>query len=366
MRVSASRDLAVARQAVDLGFGASVTGHLTIAFFGGEPMLEIALMEDIAAYARGEAERRGASLGFSLSTNGTVLDERRIRFLREQAVHVQVSMDGVAEAQDRGRPFADHGGSFAAVADNLRVLAEQGSLHQLVAVMTPETLPWLVPSLRYLAGLGVPEIYFAPNYLGDWTPNACELLERQVRAMADAYADLFRDGVARRVDPLYSKMVTHLVRGTEPVRRCAFGVQELAISPAGHIYPCDRTVRDDRDASLRIGHVGSGIDARLVKAANRQRARLDGECRTCQLRPRCSAWCGCAQVETSGRLGQVSSTFCWMERLFIAEADRLAAMLFAERNPTFLRDVYRLEPVKPHPPLLRPTAPPGAGRPGRA
>jgi hypothetical protein len=64
------------------------------------------------------------------------------------------------------------------------------------------------------------------------------------------------------------------------------------------------------------------------------------------LRRRCSRWCGCAQMETTGRLGQVSPLFCWLDRAFIAEADRVAGELWDERDPTFLSEFYRLQPVQ--------------------
>jgi hypothetical protein len=33
--------------------------------------------------------------------------------------------------------------------------------------------------------------------------------------------------------------------------------------------------------------------------------------------------------------------FCWFERQFIAEAERLANLLYAEKAPTFLREFYQ-------------------------
>jgi hypothetical protein len=53
-------------------------------------------------------------------------------------------------------------------------------------------------------------------------------------------------------------------------------------------------------------------------------------------------WCGCAQWETTRGLGRISPLFCWFERSFIAEVDRIAGILFGERNPTFLREFYGL------------------------
>jgi hypothetical protein len=66
----------------------------------------------------------------------------------------------------------------------------------------------------------------------------------------------------------------------------------------------------------------------------------------CDLRPRCLQWCGCAQWETAHSLGRISPLFCWFERSFIAEADRIAGILFGERNPTFLREFYGLAPAE--------------------
>jgi uncharacterized protein len=346
--------LAIAKQAVDLGFARAGADHLTIEFFGGEPMLELDLMTAVADYAVKEAERRGRCVHFSLSTNGTLVDEARLRFLEDFAVHVQVSIDGVAWAQDLARPFADGTGSFAAVDANVRRLAKQGRVHQLVAVMTPATAPWLGESFRYLVSQGVPEIYLAPDYSGDWSEVACARFEEEFHALTDAYASLFRAGILRRVDPLYGKMVSHLVSGRQSPRRCGFGEAELAVSPRGRIYPCDRMVREDDNPDFVLGDLATGIDEARLRALQARRRTPDPECGTCALGPRCSNWCGCAQYETTGALGRVSPLFCWLERLFIAEADRLASALFAERNPTFLRDLYQLEPVAKanEPPLM--------------
>jgi uncharacterized protein len=270
-----------------------------------------------------------------------LLDDRRLRFLRERAVHVQASVDGAAAVQDRTRPAATGGPTFALVDANLRRLQAEGLVHQLVAVMTPETSFALADSLRYLADLGVAEIYLAPNYLGDWSESACESFEQDFHRLTDAYAELFRAGQVRRLDPLYGKLVSHLVKGWQGPRRCGFGLDELAVAPSGHIYPCDRVVGEDTREELRLGHVGSGLDEGRVRALQARRAVPDVECEQCDLDARCSRWCGCAQLETTGRLGAVSPLFCWFERVFIAEADRLANALFAEKNPTFLHEVYR-------------------------
>jgi radical SAM protein with 4Fe4S-binding SPASM domain len=121
---------------------------------------------------------------------------------------------------------------------------------------------------------------------------------------------------------------------------CGFGRDELAVAPSGRIYPCDRAVRDDPGGETCLGDLESGLDPARRDALCARKDELDPECLACELRPRCTRWCGCSQLDTTGRLGRVSAVFCWLERTFIAEADRIAALLFSERNEAFLRRFY--------------------------
>jgi uncharacterized protein len=339
--------LDVAYRAVEFGLDQSRTGHLTLSFFGGEPLMEIEAMEAIVPYAEKRAQERSATLIFSISTNGTLLDKRRLTLLRDHKFHIQVSIDGVPAAQNLARPFADGRPSHAEVFANLQRLVSEDLLEQVVAIIDPATVPWLCESYQQLAAAGAREIHFSPNYLGDWTDEACARFESALRDMGEAYLDGYRQGQSLRLDPLYGKIVSHLIRGTSRPRRCGFGADEMAVAPSGRIYPCDRMVREDDNPAMQLGDLENGLDRARCQKIQASRRQVDPECAACDLRPRCVQWCGCAQWETTRTLGRVSPIFCWFERSFIAEADRIAGILFAERNPAFLRECYALEPCVP-------------------
>lgn len=338
--------LDVAEKAIDFGLAHTTTGHLTLSFFGGEPLLEIEAMEAIVPYAERRARETSHRLAFSISTNGTLLDERRLNLLRDHAFHVQVSMDGVPAAQNLTRPYEDGRPSHDDVAANLRQLVAENLLEQVVAVIDPATVLCLRASYQYFAALGVREIYFSPNYLGNWNDEACAQFEAALRELGDAYFESFRQGQLVRLDPLYGKIVSHLIQGTTSPRRCGFGAEEMAVAPSGNIYPCDRMVRQDDNLAMRIGDVEHGLEQARCEAIQASRGKVDPECAACELRPRCIQWCGCVQWETTHSLGCISPAFCWFERRFIAEADHIAGTLFAQRNPTFLREFYSLEPAE--------------------
>src|SRR5262245_54945662 len=81
----------------------STSRKLDVRFIGGEPLLELPLVERAVAYVkeRASADQR---VKFSISTNGTLLDDDAIEFLAEEEFETQLSFDGTEEAQDiRGR-----------------------------------------------------------------------------------------------------------------------------------------------------------------------------------------------------------------------------------------------------------------------
>jgi uncharacterized protein len=336
----------VARRALDVALDACRGPDLVVALFGGEPLLDLGLVRDVVALAREAAGQRGKPLRFHVTTNGTLLDDERVALLRENDFTAQVSLDGCREAHDATRRFADGSPSHHVVVENTRRLMAAGVRVRVVSVMDPANVAHLADSLDFLADLGVRHLHFAPNVLGHWDDDACSRMEQGLRALGDRYMERLRRGMDLRLDPLHGKMVTHLA--TEECRsvRCAFGQDELAVAPSGRLYPCDRMVRADSDDDACMGDVWSGVDAVRLERLLAPRRTLDAECAACDLRDRCTHWCGCANWETTRNPGRPSALQCWLERAFVAEADRVAATLYGEKNPLFMTRFYEAPLVR--------------------
>jgi len=330
----------IMERAVEFGLDEADKGYLLISFFGGEPMLELELMEQAVEYAERRAAQRGKRMFWAMATNGTVLDDRRLRLLKDHRIQVQVSLDGSPAAQDATRRFRNGRSSYARIEANLLRLLGEGFQIRVVAVIDPRNAAYLGRSFDHLADLGVKQILFSPNYNGGWTDEACETFEQALRDLGQRYMARFRAGQDVRLDPINGKVVTHLAQGYKEKNLCQFGQKEIAISPSGKIYPCDRLVAEDNNPQVWIGDLEQGLDLARRDAMVQAKNTADPECADCELRPRCMHWCGCANYETTGNVGQVSEVVCWFERCFIAEADRVANELYAERNPVFLRRFY--------------------------
>jgi uncharacterized protein len=329
-----------ARRAVDFAFAQAQSGFLVLSFFGGEPLLELELIEQTVAYARAESVRRGRTLRFSLPTNGTLLDERRLRLLADHRFRVQVSVDGGEQAQNANRRFANGRTTWPRVSANLvRMVAAGLDLH-VVAVVDPGNVRTLAQSFTALRELGVGHIYLAPNLTVAWDEDAWLRLDESLAALAERWCACLRADEKVRLDPFHAKVQAHIGRGLAPPIRCSFGARDFAISPRGRIYPCDRIVKGDDDDTLCLGDLDSGLDEAKRLAIATARKRVEPECVACALRDRCTNGCGCNNYEQTGDPGRVSPALCRWERAVIAAADRAANTLFAERSPAFLRRFY--------------------------
>jgi len=96
---------------------------VTIGFYGGEPLLNFKLIRQCVDYANNVLiDKR---INYTITTNGTVLNNEIISFLEKNRVHLLVSLDGPQEVHDSNRRYAHNGsGSFEKVYRNLVMLRE--------------------------------------------------------------------------------------------------------------------------------------------------------------------------------------------------------------------------------------------------
>lgn len=93
-----------------------------ISFYGGEPLLEFDLLKDSVLYAEREALKFNKKPTFTITTNGTLLNDEIMQFLVEHEFLVMISLDGPKEVHDRYRVYTgnDHRkGSFDTVMKNI-------------------------------------------------------------------------------------------------------------------------------------------------------------------------------------------------------------------------------------------------------
>lgn len=102
---------------------------LHVDFYGGEPLLSLTLLKEIAASAAVAAKDHGVAFTFDLFSNCTLLTRKVVEELLPLGLKgVRMTLDGPREIHDRQRPFVSGKGSFDTIIANLK------AVHDLVSV----------------------------------------------------------------------------------------------------------------------------------------------------------------------------------------------------------------------------------------
>ena len=154
----------VAERAVDrLIDGAPEGAKLALAFLGGEPLINRAVIRTATEHAIERARRRGLEIGFAITTNGTLITPADAELFERHGFAVTVSLDGGRAAHNAQRPFKGGRGSFDAVLTRVAPLLGAHTRMQVSArvTVTPANLD-LAATLDLLIGLGFHSVGFAP------------------------------------------------------------------------------------------------------------------------------------------------------------------------------------------------------------
>lgn len=93
---------------------------LRIDFYGGEPLLSMPRIRQIASAAGDFARSKGASFAFSLVSNGSLLTRRTAEELIDLGLErAKITLDGPAEWHNRSRPYRSGAGSFETIITNI-------------------------------------------------------------------------------------------------------------------------------------------------------------------------------------------------------------------------------------------------------
>lgn len=303
---------------------------IDIGLFGGEPLLVFdvvrAVVELIEAHPAYERDR----VILSVISNGTIFTPAIAEFLRAHGVRYALSFDGPPDVQNRFRRFASGRGSADLVERNARAALEAFGWIPVNAVLHPETFRRAPDTIRYLASLGLRQIYLTPDYSAPWTRQDVEALPAVCDAMAELYVDAHVRGTPLFLSPIDGKIAALLRGGYRADERCRMGTAEFAFSPLGQIYPCERLIGCGRTSRHSIGSVGTEVRATDDAAPRRP------ECDACPLADFCVHWCGCSNFFATGDYGRTSPVICAFERASIAAAARAFEVVEAQLGPTFV------------------------------
>lgn len=290
-----SMSLEEATRAVELLVNSADEGaRLNLAFLGGEPLVNRAVLQAATLHAARLAERRGNPITFSITTNGTLLTAVDAEFFETHGFAVTISLDGPRETHNVLRPFKSGKGSFDTIMERIRPLLALQRRMQVSArvTVTPANLE-LRRALDEFIDLGFHSVGFSPMLS---SPSGMgEMQSADLETMLSEMIDCGREFERRTLDGErypFANMVNamrEIERGTHRPYPCGAGAGYLGVSADGDLSACHRFVGDEAGA---MGSLKDGVDrTRQAEWLTERHVHRQEPCRSCWARYLCGGGC---------------------------------------------------------------------------
>ena len=332
--------------------------RLSIGFFGGEPLLNFALVKEVVEYAEKLAVERGPvcktcggagrvrgercsvcrGLGkqapsFGVTTNGILSTEEILAFLEDHGFSMITSIDGDADAHDALRPMKRSGrGSHAQIVAGLRRVAKTGlarrnTLRSTFTAMEGQTIASRLEFLNQLCDDGCgshvsvepaalsENSCFYPNqdtlevHVGNiWNRFHDEYLEA-----ADWWVNRVRAGKKARFHNVH-KSIERIFHCLHAGSECGAGKGYGAVNAKGEVFGCHR------ESNSYLGTLQTGIDPKLRAPWLDNRLYSRSACNTCGHRYVCGGGCREDSLGDRGVIHDPSNVHCALKQCWVEAA----------------------------------------------
>ena len=179
--------LETALRAVDKLFAkADPKTDVRITFFGGEPLLNKPVIARVVERCNALAAERGLKAGFSIMTNGTLIDDETVEMLGSD-FGLMISLDGPKELHDSQCPTRDGEGSFDQATEGIRRLMKKRDRVTVRCTMA-HPAPDAMQLIRFFVDFGFSRIVLG-TVRNPAFPSACDFTEEDCRTFDRSMED---------------------------------------------------------------------------------------------------------------------------------------------------------------------------------
>ena len=315
----------VARASLDFLVKASGSRKmLEVDFFGGEPLLNRDVVKEAVRYGRELEGLHDKVFRFTLTTNGTLLDDEFMEFANREMDNIVLSIDGRKEINDRMRPYRgaqSSSGDVKSVYDTvvpkyLKMMEMRDGRSYYVRGTYTRFNKDFSEDVKHLADLGFDQISVEPVVAKPEDPYS--IREEDIPQLKDEYdrlAKLYIDYRKNGKPFSFFHFNIDLEGGPCVAKRlsgCGSGCEYLGVTPWGDLYPCHQFVGDER---FIMGNVFDGVtreDIREEFLSGNVYTR--DECRNCFAKYYCSGGCAANNMNFNGDVNKVYREGCELQR----------------------------------------------------
>ncbi len=291
--------------------------NLEVDFFGGEPLMNWDVVKDLVAYGRSIEKEHNKRFRFTLTTNGTLLNDDILEFANKEMSNLVLSIDGRKEVHDNMRPFRDGRSSYDEILPKYKKAAEsRDQMNYYVRGTYTHFNTDFAADVLHLADEGFQQISVEPVVAQPEEPYA--LTEEDIPVLLEQYDILADEMLKRRKEGRgfnFFHFMIDLEGGPCVYKRlsgCGAGCEYVSVTPWGDIYPCHQFVGQD---DYKLGSIYDGIQKKeLQKKFHDCNVYSKPDCSNCFARYYCSGGCMANSQHFTGDIYGAYKVGCELQR----------------------------------------------------
>ena len=298
-------------------------------FIGGEPFLEIELIDQILDYFQKITIEKNHPWQYhwraSFSSNGTLYFNPEVQYFLKKyidKISLSITVDGNKKLHDSCRKFPDGTGSY-----DLAIAAVDHYVNKLHGYMgskitlAPQNIQYTFEAIKDFIKFGYTDIRGNCIYEKGWTLEHAKIFYQQLKQLADYIIDNDLE------EKIYCSLFEHNFFRPKDIEDtqnwCGGNGRMLALDYKGDIYPCIRYMESSLGPNIQpiiVGNIKQGFLSTpeqincvtCLKNINRINQSTD-ECINCSIAEGCS-WCQAYNYQDSGDFNHRATYICIMHQ----------------------------------------------------
>ncbi|MCK4260285.1 MAG: SPASM domain-containing protein [Halanaerobiales bacterium] len=318
----------VAKKSIEFLFKKAHEDRIQLNLSGGEPLLNVDLIEFIIKIGRENEEKYEKELDIALFTNGTILNHRILKILAEGQVELIIHQDGQLEDNNK--------------IDCLELLKDSGIQYQIKGLIHHYNLPNFLDTLKLYEKKGYSSINM--EILGTKPENEYALTSKDIEVLKEYMSTFFErykmgDPFVQRL--YHVSLVMDLIKNRKNYGyACGTGKNYFCIAPSGDIYPCHLLVNK---SEFQLGNVlKDTFNQKLRKNFYEPLHVLNREdCKRCWARYLCGGGCVGENFLVNNNLSDRYTTRCELTKFILEKAIETYCSSLAEEDKLILKHERR-------------------------
>lgn len=301
---------------------------IILEFIGGEPFLEVELIDKIVDYFRLQTilinHPWATRFMISICSNGVLHFDKRVQaFLNKNksVLSYSITIDGNKELHDSCRVFHDGRPSYDIAVKGAMDWIEKGGYMGSKITIAPANVAYLYDAIVHMIKLGYNEINANCVYEKGWEQKHSIELYHQLKRIADYFIE--NNLVESHFCSLFEENFFKPKAEDDIDNWCGGTGAMLSMDPDGYLYPCIRYMESSLGENVepyRIGHIDTGIGTNIdeqnrLKCMNciTRKTQSTEECFSCPIADGCS-WCSALNYQENGTPNSRVTYICEMHK----------------------------------------------------